>query len=81
MNNIIVELLHHNYIVFVTLLCNVYKASLSMSSYMNFCVPKTAGFQETLSELEIFALIVGCVCHDLDHRGTNNAFQAKYDKY
>uniref|UniRef100_A0AAR2KED8 Phosphodiesterase n=1 Tax=Pygocentrus nattereri TaxID=42514 RepID=A0AAR2KED8_PYGNA len=38
---------------------------------------ETAGFQETLSELEILALIVGCVCHDLDHRGTNNAFQAK----
>lgn len=22
-------------------------------------------------------MIVGCLCHDLDHRGTNNAFQAK----
>ncbi|XP_019714934.1 dual 3',5'-cyclic-AMP and -GMP phosphodiesterase 11A-like isoform X2 [Hippocampus comes] len=21
--------------------------------------------------------MVGCLCHDLDHRGTNNAFQAK----
>lgn len=29
--------------------------------------------------MEILALIVGCVCHDLDHRGTNNAFQAKWD--
>ncbi|KAK3568504.1 hypothetical protein QTP86_008606 [Hemibagrus guttatus] len=42
-----------------------------------FSMLSTAGFQETLSELEILALIVGCVCHDLDHRGTNNAFQAK----
>ncbi|XP_058248098.1 dual 3',5'-cyclic-AMP and -GMP phosphodiesterase 11A isoform X2 [Hemibagrus wyckioides] len=42
-----------------------------------FSMLTTAGFQETLSELETFALIVGCVCHDLDHRGTNNAFQAK----
>ncbi|TSM68862.1 Dual 3',5'-cyclic-AMP and -GMP phosphodiesterase 11A [Bagarius yarrelli] len=42
-----------------------------------FSMLTTAGFQETLSELEILALIVGCVCHDLDHRGTNNAFQAK----
>ncbi|XP_007546580.1 dual 3',5'-cyclic-AMP and -GMP phosphodiesterase 11A [Poecilia formosa] len=42
-----------------------------------FAMLTTAGFQETLTELEIFALIVGCVCHDLDHRGTNNAFQAK----
>ncbi|XP_060569725.1 dual 3',5'-cyclic-AMP and -GMP phosphodiesterase 11A-like isoform X2 [Ruditapes philippinarum] len=30
-----------------------------------------------LSKLECLALIVGCLCHDLDHRGTNNAFQEK----
>ncbi|XP_064800791.1 dual 3',5'-cyclic-AMP and -GMP phosphodiesterase 11A [Oncorhynchus masou masou] len=42
-----------------------------------FAMLTTAGFQETLTEIEILALIVGCVCHDLDHRGTNNAFQAK----
>ncbi|CAL8389808.1 unnamed protein product [Gadus morhua 'NCC'] len=42
-----------------------------------FAMLTTAGFQDTLTEVEILALIVGCVCHDLDHRGTNNAFQAK----
>ncbi|KAF3843231.1 hypothetical protein F7725_002080 [Dissostichus mawsoni] len=42
-----------------------------------FAMLTTAGFQETLTEVETLALIVGCVCHDLDHRGTNNAFQAK----
>uniref|UniRef100_H3DHT9 Phosphodiesterase n=1 Tax=Tetraodon nigroviridis TaxID=99883 RepID=H3DHT9_TETNG len=42
-----------------------------------FAMLTTAGFQETLTDVEILALIVGCVCHDLDHRGTNNAFQAK----
>uniref|UniRef100_A0A9J7X0F1 Phosphodiesterase n=1 Tax=Cyprinus carpio carpio TaxID=630221 RepID=A0A9J7X0F1_CYPCA len=42
-----------------------------------FSMLTTAGFQETLTEMEILALIVGCICHDLDHRGTNNAFQAK----
>ena len=30
-----------------------------------------------LTELEKLALLVGCFCHDLDHRGTNNAFQSK----
>ncbi|XP_060580417.1 cGMP-specific 3',5'-cyclic phosphodiesterase-like isoform X2 [Ruditapes philippinarum] len=29
------------------------------------------------SELEILAMLVACLCHDLDHRGTNNAFQVK----
>ncbi|XP_064481754.1 cGMP-dependent 3',5'-cyclic phosphodiesterase-like isoform X2 [Ornithodoros turicata] len=28
-----------------------------------------------LTELEAFALFVACLCHDLDHRGTNNSFQ------
>ncbi|XP_015225922.1 PREDICTED: dual 3',5'-cyclic-AMP and -GMP phosphodiesterase 11A [Cyprinodon variegatus] len=51
-----------------------YHATCSKTEVDKF---KTAGFQETLTELEILALIVGCVCHDLDHRGTNNAFQAK----
>ena len=31
-----------------------------------------------MSNLECLGLIVGCLCHDLDHRGTNNAFQTKY---
>ncbi|CAH0395133.1 unnamed protein product [Bemisia tabaci] len=26
---------------------------------------------------EILGLLVACLCHDLDHRGTNNAFQTK----
>ncbi|XP_031748768.1 dual 3',5'-cyclic-AMP and -GMP phosphodiesterase 11A isoform X2 [Xenopus tropicalis] len=42
-----------------------------------FAMLTTAGFQEVLSDTETLALIVGCLCHDLDHRGTNNAFQAK----
>ncbi|XP_072431201.1 dual 3',5'-cyclic-AMP and -GMP phosphodiesterase 11A-like isoform X3 [Chiloscyllium punctatum] len=42
-----------------------------------FVMITTADFQEILSDIEILALMVGCLCHDLDHRGTNNAFQAK----
>uniref|UniRef100_A0A4W6DK50 Phosphodiesterase n=1 Tax=Lates calcarifer TaxID=8187 RepID=A0A4W6DK50_LATCA len=42
-----------------------------------FVMITTASFQDVLSDAEILALMVGCLCHDLDHRGTNNAFQAK----
>ncbi|KAK9513683.1 hypothetical protein VZT92_027197 [Zoarces viviparus] len=42
-----------------------------------FVMITTANFQDVLTEAEILALMVGCLCHDLDHRGTNNAFQAK----
>ncbi|XP_071943556.1 dual 3',5'-cyclic-AMP and -GMP phosphodiesterase 11A-like [Antedon mediterranea] len=30
-----------------------------------------------LTDLEQLSLLVACLCHDLDHRGTNNAFQEK----
>lgn len=50
---------------------------LIVTAAIFFFYSQTAGFQEILTEIEILALIVGCLCHDLDHRGTNNAFQAK----
>jgi dual 3',5'-cyclic-AMP and -GMP phosphodiesterase 11 len=28
-------------------------------------------------EIECLALMIACLCHDLDHRGTNNSFQIK----
>uniref|UniRef100_A0A914HUE6 Phosphodiesterase n=1 Tax=Globodera rostochiensis TaxID=31243 RepID=A0A914HUE6_GLORO len=31
--------------------------------------------KSALHELERFALLVACLCHDIDHRGTTNAFQ------
>lgn len=44
-----------------------------------FCIHlKTGGLKGLFSDLEMFALLVACLCHDLDHRGTNNAFQIKY---
>eukprot|EP01137_Pigoraptor_chileana_P008131 Opistho-2@54539 len=30
---------------------------------------------DALSDVEKFAMMVACVCHDVDHRGTNNSFQ------
>jgi len=28
-----------------------------------------------ITDLEAFALVIACLCHDTDHRGTNNTFQ------
>ncbi|XP_067841717.1 cGMP-dependent 3',5'-cyclic phosphodiesterase isoform X2 [Heptranchias perlo] len=46
-------------------------------SVTHFCylLFKNLALQDYLSELEIFALFVSCMCHDLDHRGTTNSFQ------
>lgn len=40
---------------------------------------KTGKMERFMTDLEILGLIVACFCHDLDHRGTNNAFQTKTD--
>ncbi|XP_072177663.1 cGMP-specific 3',5'-cyclic phosphodiesterase-like isoform X4 [Diadema setosum] len=42
-----------------------------------FSIIMTGKLRSVMTELEIFALIVACLCHDLDHRGTNNTFQVK----
>lgn len=33
--------------------------------------------RKELGDLECLGLLIACLCHDLDHRGTNNQFQIK----
>ncbi|XP_055587649.1 cGMP-specific 3',5'-cyclic phosphodiesterase isoform X2 [Uranotaenia lowii] len=44
-----------------------------------FAMLKTGKMERFMTDLEILGLLVACFCHDLDHRGTNNAFQSKTD--
>ncbi|KAF2366187.1 GAF domain [Trinorchestia longiramus] len=44
---------------------------------MMFAIIKKTTWWKVLGELECLALIIACLCHDLDHRGTNNTFQIK----
>uniref|UniRef100_A0A4W5K2W8 Phosphodiesterase n=1 Tax=Hucho hucho TaxID=62062 RepID=A0A4W5K2W8_9TELE len=46
-------------------------------SVSHFCylLCKNLELTNYLEDIEIFALFVSCMCHDLDHRGTNNSFQ------
>ncbi|XP_031428800.1 cGMP-dependent 3',5'-cyclic phosphodiesterase [Clupea harengus] len=46
-------------------------------SVSHFCylLYKNLHLSNYLEDIEIFALFVSCMCHDLDHRGTNNSFQ------
>jgi hypothetical protein len=34
--------------------------------------------RQHVNDIECLALIVACLCHDLDHRGTNNSYQHKF---
>ncbi|XP_036793232.1 cGMP-dependent 3',5'-cyclic phosphodiesterase [Oncorhynchus mykiss] len=46
-------------------------------SVSHFCylLCKNLELSNYLEDIEMFALFVSCMCHDLDHRGTNNSFQ------
>lgn len=44
---------------------------------MMFSIIVSTGLSSILGEIETLALLVACLCHDLDHRGTNNSFQVK----
>ncbi|XP_067136235.1 LOW QUALITY PROTEIN: dual 3',5'-cyclic-AMP and -GMP phosphodiesterase 11-like [Centruroides vittatus] len=44
---------------------------------MMFAILTNTELWRVLGELETLALLVACLCHDLDHRGTNNSFQIK----
>lgn len=45
---------------------------------MMFAILTSTQWWKIFGEIECLALIIGCLCHDLDHRGTNNSFQIKY---
>ncbi|EFX88338.1 hypothetical protein DAPPUDRAFT_311486 [Daphnia pulex] len=42
-----------------------------------FALLKTGKMEQFMTDLDILSLLIACLCHDLDHRGTNNAFQSK----
>ncbi|XP_041055954.1 cGMP-dependent 3',5'-cyclic phosphodiesterase isoform X3 [Carcharodon carcharias] len=46
-------------------------------SVTHFCylLFKNLPLHDFLADMEILALFVSCMCHDLDHRGTTNSFQ------
>ncbi|XP_077284097.1 dual 3',5'-cyclic-AMP and -GMP phosphodiesterase 11-like isoform X3 [Arctopsyche grandis] len=44
---------------------------------MMFSILTVTQWWKIFGEIECLALMIGCLCHDLDHRGTNNSFQIK----
>uniref|UniRef100_A0A6Q2XYT3 Phosphodiesterase n=1 Tax=Esox lucius TaxID=8010 RepID=A0A6Q2XYT3_ESOLU len=46
-------------------------------SVSHFCylLCRNLELSKYLDDMELLALFVSCMCHDLDHRGTNNSFQ------
>ncbi|GIY63834.1 dual 3',5'-cyclic-AMP and -GMP phosphodiesterase 11 [Caerostris darwini] len=44
---------------------------------MMFAILTVSKLGHVLGQLETLSLIIACLCHDLDHRGTNNSFQKK----
>ncbi|XP_066992443.1 dual 3',5'-cyclic-AMP and -GMP phosphodiesterase 11 isoform X2 [Anabrus simplex] len=44
---------------------------------MMFSIITATQWWKIFGEIECLALMIACLCHDLDHRGTNNSFQIK----
>lgn len=44
---------------------------------MMFSIVTATKWWKVLGDLECLGLLIACLCHDLDHRGTNNSFQIK----
>ncbi|KAL1465015.1 hypothetical protein WDU94_004612, partial [Cyamophila willieti] len=44
---------------------------------MMFSIIISTQWWKIFGEIECLALLIACLCHDLDHRGTNNSFQIK----
>ncbi|XP_065207520.1 dual 3',5'-cyclic-AMP and -GMP phosphodiesterase 11-like isoform X2 [Planococcus citri] len=42
-----------------------------------FAIITTTQWWKIFGEIECLGLMIACLCHDLDHRGTNNSFQIK----
>jgi dual 3',5'-cyclic-AMP and -GMP phosphodiesterase 11 len=54
-----------------------WRHAFNVTQTMFTMVAKSQRMKSVLGDLERLALIVGALCHDLDHRGTNNQFQIK----
>ncbi|KAL5258636.1 hypothetical protein ACHWQZ_G009192 [Mnemiopsis leidyi] len=46
---------------------------------MMFAMLTSGQMSQQFTDLEVFALLVGSLCHDIDHRGTTNQFQKLSD--
>uniref|UniRef100_A0A1A8IWE4 Phosphodiesterase n=2 Tax=Nothobranchius kuhntae TaxID=321403 RepID=A0A1A8IWE4_NOTKU len=44
-----------------------------------FALLKSGRFQSNLNDVEILALMIATLCHDLDHRGVNNSYIQRSD--
>lgn len=42
-----------------------------------FAILTKTKWWKVIGDMECLGLLIACLCHDLDHRGTNNSFQIK----
>ncbi|KAL8605203.1 hypothetical protein ACOMHN_031144 [Nucella lapillus] len=50
--------------------------AFTVTHFAYLCI-KNLQLTNYLKDIELFALMVSCLCHDIDHRGTTNSFQVK----
>nr|CAH8853668.1 unnamed protein product [Trichobilharzia regenti] len=51
--------------------------AFSVAHFVYVCIKNLPLANDQLEHIEILALFVASLCHDIDHRGTNNSFQVQ----
>ncbi|XP_018651910.1 putative cgmp-dependent 3,5-cyclic phosphodiesterase [Schistosoma mansoni] len=51
--------------------------AFSVAHFVYVCIKNLPLANNQLDDIEILALFVASLCHDIDHRGTNNSFQVQ----
>jgi len=54
-----------------------WRHAFNVTQTMFLMLKENQDFKNNFSDEEKFAMIIACLCHDLDHRGLNNIFQVK----
>ena len=55
-----------------------WRHAFNVTQTMFLMLKENREFKNNFSDEEKFAMVVGCLCHDLDHRGLNNIFQVRH---
>ncbi|XP_065332643.1 dual 3',5'-cyclic-AMP and -GMP phosphodiesterase 11 isoform X1 [Cloeon dipterum] len=54
-----------------------WRHAFNVAQMMFSIISQATQWWKVFGDIECLALVIACLCHDLDHRGTNNSFQIK----
>lgn len=69
-----------SFIFYVSIFKQIFTTITYLISTCFLSISKQTGrLRKYYSDLDAFAMVAAAFCHDIDHRGTNNLYQTKYE--